>query len=76
MTELCVEQRKVRVRHRCVWCGEWIEPGETAHFHKVIFDGEFQNNYYHPECWTAMLEEDFYDECFDPYLSPRGGHIE
>lgn len=43
-------------RHRCTWCGQWIEPGEqyTKEFVKV--DGDPSWNKLHPECDEALSE--------------------
>lgn len=57
LTDLGVRQVKAsRKRCRCIWCGEWIEAGDPKTVAKVLFDGEFQSNNYHPECETAVCE--------------------
>lgn len=63
---------KCRKSHRCVWCGETIEAGETVPFYKSIFDGALQNDYYHPECQEAMLECDLDDDGYTAYMFKRG----
>ncbi len=69
---LLEKQVKCRKTHRCVWCGETIEAGKTVPFCKYVFEGRIQSDYYHPECWQAMLDYDWYDEGFDEYAFKRG----
>ena len=37
-----------------------------------MFDGEFQFNKYHPECYAAMLTEKEAEDGFDPFMFKRG----
>ncbi len=41
---------------KCIWCGEGIAKGDPKHVQSGRWDGEFQSNNYHPECYSAMLE--------------------
>jgi hypothetical protein len=45
----------VRKNHRCVWCAETILARQLAQFRVYVFDGEFTNDWMHPECYAAML---------------------
>ena len=63
---------KCRKVHRCLWCGDEIEPGETAFFWKYIIDDKMQNDYYHADCYAAMGEGDDDTEDFEPYTFERG----
>lgn len=44
-----------RREHKCIWCGESINVEENCQFQKVIYDGGVQNNYWHDECYNAVL---------------------
>jgi hypothetical protein len=47
---------KARKRYRCTGCWEFIEAGEK-HRHQVgIFDGDFNSNRWHPECFDFALD--------------------
>jgi hypothetical protein len=46
-----------RKRHRCIWCGESILPGETYRRERSVYDGEMQNFAWHPECSEAACAE-------------------
>ena len=58
--------------HQCIWCGQPIRVGETYRHERSIFQGEFQNHHWHPEC-----DEVFTDICthgeeeFTPYDNER-----
>ena len=44
-------------RHRCAWCGEGIEVGDT-HVHEVsIFNCNFQDHRFHHECLDALHDD-------------------
>jgi len=44
-------------RHRCIWCGQGILKGDLFHRVTGSFDGQFQNNKWHPECHEAFRQE-------------------
>ena len=46
-----------RKRHRCVWCGEFIEIGERYTHEKSVYDGGMQDHKWHNECVSAFREE-------------------
>jgi len=56
--QFSLHETKARKKHRCSWCGEPIPPGETYWREKSVYDGNFQNDAWHPECW-----EDFGQYC-------------
>jgi hypothetical protein len=59
--------------YRCIWCGEPIKKGDTYTRDKCVFDGEFQANRYHPECFAYMqkyAKEEGVDH-FTPFSAPR-----
>ena len=71
--ELTSKTVKCRKRHRCDWCGEKIEPGDTAHYRTGVHNGEFFSEYTHPECWVALGNSDLgYDDEFTPMDQQRG----
>lgn len=39
-----------RKAHRCIWCGERIDVGETYRREKSVYYGHMQNHAWHPEC--------------------------
>lgn len=63
---------------RCIWCGEAIAVGGEKHVDTGKFDGEFQSNNYHPECFLAS--QDYFrvngDEGFEAGSFARGGTYE
>jgi hypothetical protein len=62
-----------RKAHRCIWCGERIAVGERYTHERSIYDGEFQNHHWHPEC-RADANADWLaggDQEFTPYSAPR-----
>ena len=59
----------------CAWCGEWCEPGEKAWYRVYRFDGEFQTDYLHPECYDAALESDIDSAGFQFGEQERGMRI-
>lgn len=46
-----------RKKHRCIWCGESIQPGEKYRRERGVFDGNMQDFAWHPECAQAQLDE-------------------
>lgn len=46
--------RAVRKPHRCAWCAERVEKGESAQYRAYVFDGDFGSDWMHPECADAM----------------------
>ncbi|WOB06510.1 hypothetical protein [Piscinibacter gummiphilus] len=63
-------ERKAAKRHRCIWCGEHIEPGDTYSDERSVYDGEIQRMRWHPECradaedgWKNGADEEFMPHC-------------
>jgi hypothetical protein len=71
--------KKSRVRKRCVWCGEWIEIGNSCIYRVYHFDGDFQQDRLHPECYDALYtypdKYDLQDDGFDEGTFKRGEHL-
>lgn len=63
---------KARKVHRCIWCGQKIDKGETYVNEHSVFDGEMQNHHWHHECLDYAKEIN--DEAvweFSPYENAR-----
>lgn len=69
------EWRKARKAHRCIWCGEQIEPGERYFHWRGVFEGDIQSNNWHKECDEAVASEDLRDG-FEPHAHKRGSQEE
>lgn len=50
------EAPRAKSRHRCTWCGEWIEAGSIYIRERVKVDGDMSTNKLHPECSDALTE--------------------
>lgn len=55
-----------RVRHVCIWCGQYVVPLEIYLREESIYDGRHQNHAWHWDCWFdaqtnyfSRGEEDF-----------------
>jgi len=72
-TELTSKNVRCRKLHRCNWCGEQINVGDTAHYRSGIYENEFFLEYMHIECWDAMNRSDLgYENEFNPMDQMRG----
>lgn len=74
MSAECFQQtliKSAKKHHKCIWCGEPIFIGQPYERQPVVFDGDFQDNKYHPECWSVAINEPF-DEGFPAYGFKRG----
>lgn len=62
-----------RKRHRCIWCGESILPGEKYRRERSVYDGSMQDHKWHVECDAAFVEDlnDGGDQEFIPYSAER-----
>lgn len=49
---------KVNKPHRCGWCAHTIVKRDKAQARTYVFDGEFQSDWMHPECYEAMGRSD------------------
>lgn len=75
--QLSEKQSVARKQHRCIWCPEPIMPKETLIRACGIYDGDFQSDVFHPECWEAknryfQMGQD--DDSFMPHEFKRGSH--
>ena len=65
---------KARSEHRCCWCGETIEKGETYYRWFCVFEGSANTLKMHPECEHAesklYIETDEHE--WDDYSFTRG----
>ena len=48
--------KAAKKRHRCLWCAEGIEAGETYKRYRWFGDDGPRTVTMHPECYDAMLE--------------------
>ena len=66
---------KARKPHKCVWCGEHIQHGETYRYEFSKWDGDLQVHKWHLECDQAFkFELDASEEHeleFDPFVNVR-----
>jgi predicted nucleic acid-binding Zn-ribbon protein len=72
--QLSSETPMARKQHRCTWCGEHIEKGDTYVRVSGVFDGDLQTSKFHPECDDACTEEARYEGGsfeFMPYDNER-----
>lgn len=73
-TQLRHAFHRARKEHTCIWCGEPIHKKDLYDRVVGIYEGELQDDCFHPECRLAC-EEDFrnnpYDEYFEPYDNER-----
>lgn len=60
-----------RKEHPCSWCGQAIAEGEKHSVWTGLFEGEFQTNRMHSECYGAWSKLDSLDQ-EDGY--EYGGH--
>lgn len=68
-----------RKRSRCYWCGEHIEVGQPKTTTATVFDGDFQDNNFHPECFEALERWQLAEpgeEYWPDYGSMKRGTIE
>ena len=63
------EQRKARKPHRCSYCGEPIENGDTYMFQKGNHEGAWFTSKMHHECFEDMCESG--DGEYTPYDNER-----
>ena len=68
MSFLLLTQTKLKARkdHRCIWCGQLIPKGENYIRESSIFENDFQDHKWHPECHevaVAKVEGEFDAGC-------------
>jgi hypothetical protein len=67
-----------RKPYDCIWCREKIKRGEK-HDHQIsVFDGNLQDQRWHPECLAAMHRDyaEHHEEEFTPHGFKRGTNEE
>ena len=68
--------KRTRRTRRCDWCGELIQKGDPSVATSEIFEGDFFQGRYHPECNAATLRwcrREGWGEPLPEYLMNRGG---
>jgi len=56
--------KKTRRARRCDWCAERIEKGEPSVSTSGIFEGDFYQGRYHPECSAAITRYYTVNKCW------------
>lgn len=66
-------ERKAAKPHRCIWCGELIDKGDSYLDERSVFDGSIQRMRWHPECREAAVRgwNDGDDAEFSPGAQER-----
>jgi hypothetical protein len=65
--------KSCRKNHDCTWCGERVPVGSAAVYRSGKYQGDFYTEYWHIECWAAMVDSDMgYDDEFMPWDQLRG----
>lgn len=63
---------KARKVHRCIWCGQTIEPSTQYRVESSRYDGQWQNFKWHLECNKAFASHFSREgEEFTPYENER-----
>lgn len=70
--------KRTRRTRRCDWCGELIQKGDPSVATSGVFEGDFYQGRYHPECNAAALRWYRSHQCWgepmpDSYTMNRGG---
>lgn len=67
------ELRKARKPHKCIWCGQAIEPGTEYRYERVRGPDGMDFNPWHLECDEAHREvsREYGDDEFTPYDNER-----
>lgn len=71
-----IHVKKTRRTRRCNWCGELIQKGDPSVSTSGIFEGDFYQGRYHPECNDASLRwcrKHGWSEPLPEWLCNRGG---
>ena len=63
------EIRKARKPHRCTYCGEAINAGDTYAYQTGNWDGRWFESKMHDECFEEMCDEG--DGEYTPYSNDR-----
>jgi len=69
--------KKTRRARKCDWCCQTIEKGEPSVSTSGVFDGDFYQGRYHPECFDAIPRYCTENRCWGEQLPDfpmnRGG---
>ena len=76
MWELSHKIVVAKKRKRCAWCAEWCDVGEKRHNRAYVFDGAFQSDCLHLECYDAMGDSDLGEDGFSFGEMKRGKTME
>ncbi len=73
--------KRTRDDCRCDWCGEYILSGESSIVAVGVYEGDFNQSRYHPECDHAITRFCDANNCWGEELPPhhvmnRGGIME
>ncbi|MEK6860586.1 MAG: hypothetical protein AABY07_01325 [Nanoarchaeota archaeon] len=71
MTHINETYPAAKKEYRCQWCGETIKIKEIHVKQVCVYDGDFQSNRLHSECYEAYFELD-YDDAYSSYSMKRG----
>jgi len=64
-------RQRAAKQHRCIWCGQLICKGDLYARQSGVWEGDYQTNLYHPECFdNGQLTSDF-DDGFMPHENER-----
>lgn len=72
MTQLKDKEVTCKKPHVCAWCGQSIQQGQRANYRVAIWEGEFMDEYMHPECYQALCASDDVSEGFEAHAQLRG----
>ena len=71
-----IESKEVKLRKPCFcnWCGEKMLVGDKAQSRAYVFEGDFNRDKVHPECFKAMQKYPWNDNDgeFEPHEFKRG----
>ena len=69
-----IDDRVAKKQHDCIWCPEKIKAGQKYRDERLIYEGQFQHNCWHPECHEAFLNvfRDTGEDLIYPHESKRG----
>ncbi len=71
-----ITPRTAKKKHHCIWCGQFILPGEAYHDERSVFDNMIQRHRWHPECYEAAQQEFEDGPEFNAWENPRPPKLE
>lgn len=65
--------RRAAKQHRCIWCGQAINKGDSYHDERSVYYGSIQRNRWHPECLEYARDDmrESGDQEFMPWSNER-----